>query len=251
MHHEFAACVYAIVSVLFMTVDEMSAPFQGEAFEWRVYMSMAGLVMLYEVFRSLYTFNDVYMYLSMQWSTYILCGGTKYPYWMAAYGAYVSVCTIVEHAETRLAEVEDSATDHELFLENGHNTQTGPASLTHMTPAQLKQAQTMHEFRYLRTQHEEPVGLTREDKILWKMSDNTGMLYDRETRRWMVTVPFASMLFLYVVWWDIFTWYIAIDACMLLALLTNHCTCRFVVYHLSFLFALLYARYDVFNGVKK
>lgn len=251
MHHEFAACVYGVVLILYLSVNDISAPFDDEPFEWRVYMTMLTCVMMYQVLRVMYTLDDVYMYLCMQWSTYMLCGGSKYPYWMAAYGAYVSLVTIVERAEQRLAEFEDSAATEGLFVTNAHNANSDPVTLVPMTVVQHKQAQTLHEFRYLRHQNEEPVGLGREDKILWRMSDNTGMLYEREKRRWMVTIPFMSMLILYLVWWDVFTWYIAVDVCMLLALLTNNCTFRFVVYHISFLFALLYGRYDVFNALQK
>ena len=249
MHHEFAACVYGIVAMLFMTVREISDPFKSEPFEWGIYMTTLGFVMLYELLRTMYTFDDVYMYMCMQWTTYLLCGGTKYPYWMAAYGAYVTTLSVIRRAEKRLAEFEDSATTHELFAANAHNTSTGPISLVHMTPTQMKQAQTLHEFRYLRMQGEEPVGLTSDDKKLWKMSDNTGMLYERETRYWIISTPFMSTLFLYVVWWNTYTWYIAVDACMVLALLSNNCKLRFIVYHICFLFALLYGRSDKFNAL--
>ena len=251
MHHEFAACVYAVVCVLYLTIDDISAPFAAQAFEWRVYMTMLACVMIYEVFRVLYSVNDIYMFLCMQWSTYILCGGSKYPYWMAAYGAYVSLVTIVERAEQRMAEFEESARLEGLYVTNAHNADTASVTLVPMTTEQYRQAETLADFRRLRQQNEEPVGLGSEENTLWKMSDNTGMLYDRETRRWMVTIPFMSMLFLYMVWWNVFTWYIAVDVCMLLALLTTNTTCRFVVFHVAFLFALLYARYDVFNALQK
>lgn len=251
MHHEFTACVYATVCILYVTVRDVSKPFEEEPFEWRMYMSMMGVIMLYQILRVSWKLNDVYMYMCMQWATYVLCGGTKYPYWMAAYGAYVTVVHILERGERRLGELEDAAMEHELYVVNGHNTNVDQLTLIPMTVEQLKQAQTMHEFRYLRAQDEEPVGLSAEENILWKMSDNTGMMYDRESRWWIVMTPFVTMLFLYVVWWDILTWYIALDACMLMALLSQHCKIRFIVYHITFLFALLYARYDVFNATLK
>lgn len=247
MHHELMACVYAVVVVLFFSVHDLSAPFDDTPFAFGMYMTLAGALMLYEMLRTRYDWNDVLAFMCMQWSTYVLCGGTKYPYWMAAYGAYVSVYELVVLAESRLARLDEEVMRHGLHVVNLHNFSRAPLRVETPTPAQCAENKVFREFRALRAKGETAVGLSDGERILWRLSDDTGVLYPRETRRWTVTVPFVSMLFLYYVWWNAFSWYTVVDLCMLTALVSEHTTLRFVVYHLGFLLALVYGRSDAFQ----
>ena len=113
--------------------------------------------------------------------------------------------------------------------------------------AQIAENKTLRQFRKLRARNEVAVGLTLHDKILWKLSDNTGVLYTREGRRWIVLMPLVSMAALYAWWWSTLTWYAVLDVCMLFALISNDCTLMFITYHVFFILALVYARHQEFN----
>lgn len=247
MHHEFLSVVYSVLSVLFFCVDDMSEPFNGQPFAWRVYMTMIGTMMMYEIFRSFYTADDTFMFMCMQWSTYLLCGGTRYPYWMVAYGAYLAIHKVLEDAEARIAALDELVLQNGFHFVNLHNLSSEPVHLDIPNAEQTTENKTLREFRKLRKRKEIVVGMTLHDKILWKLSDNTGVLYTREARRWIVTMPLVSMLAMYAWWWKVLSWYTALDALMLFALLFNDQTLMFVMYHVLFILALVYARHQEFN----
>ena len=247
MHHEFLSVVYGILVVLFFSVEDMSAPFKGQPFAWRVYMSMVGIMMLYEMIRSHYKLDDTFMYMCMQWSTYLMCGGTRYPYWMVAYGAYLAIIKVLEDAEARIAALDEEVLENGLHFINLHNLTKDRVRLDIPNEEQIAEIKTLRQFRKLRARDEVPIGLTLHESILWKLSDNTGVLYTREGRRWIVLMPLLSMAALYAWWWSMLTWYVVLDVCMLLALIGNDCTFMFITYHVFFILALVYARHKEFN----
>ena len=126
MHHELLSVTYGILIILFFSVDDMSAPFEGQPFAWRVYMTMIGAMMMYEMIRSHYEWDDTFMYMCMQWSTYLMCGGTRYPYWMVAYGAYIGVLKVIRDAESRIAEMDEQVMSNGFHIINVHNLTAEP-----------------------------------------------------------------------------------------------------------------------------
>ena len=55
------------------------------------------------------------------------------------------------------------------------------------------------------------------------------------------------MWILYVLWWHNVSWYTMFDALMFMALVQNDKTTAYIFYHLSFVFAILYARHKPFQ----
>tara|TARA_B100001250_G_scaffold332539_1_gene297966 strand:- start:3673 stop:4431 length:759 start_codon:yes stop_codon:yes gene_type:complete len=247
MHHELLSVTYGILIILFFSVDDMSAPFEGQQFAWRVYMTLIGAMMMYEMIRSHYEWDDTFMYMCMQWSTYLMCGGTRYPYWMVAYGAYIGVHKVMRDAESRIAEMDEQVMSNGFHIINVHNLTAEPMRMAIPDEEQSKENKTLREFRVLRKNREYAVGLSKHESILWRLSDNTGLLYRRETRRWIIFMHVLSMAALYAWWWSTLTWYTIFDVCMLFALLINDCTMMFITYHVFFILALVYARHKEFN----
>ncbi len=248
MHHELLFVVYSTLSVLFFSVQDMSAPFVAQPFAWRVYMTTVGTMMIYQWIRIYYKLDDRFAFMCMQWSTYLLCGGTRYPYWMVAYSFYLVMCTVLKDAEQRVAELDEVVMDNGFHFLNVHQLTNDKVTLAIPDEEQKKENKTLQDFRKLRKKEEIPLNLTPHENILWNLSDNTGLVYTREKRRWIILAPMWSLLILYGLWWNALTWYTALDICMLIALLCDDKMLMFVSYHMVFILALVYARHPEFNA---
>lgn len=238
-------CVYAIMIVLYFSVDDFATPFDTQPFAFRVYMTLVGVCMLFELLAV--RANARPLFVMMQWSSYLLCGFHNLPYWILAYLSYVCLCALLEDAEARVAALDQAVAQNGFQFDNVHQLSLEPLKLAAMTEAQQNEMKTLNEFRQLRAKGEVPVQLSYHEKILWNLSDNTGLVYTREKRRWLVLVPYLSMWILYALWWHAVTWYTLFDALMLLTLLQHDPTLTYMFYHLSFVLAILYARHKPFN----
>ena len=241
MHRELMSCVYICMMVLYFSVDDFSAPFDDRSLAFRVYMTVVGVCMLFELMDT--GIDPRPLFLLMQWSSYALCGFHNLPYWMVAYAFYVCICKILKDAEQRVAALDRLVINNGLHFENLHQLSNEKLKLAVMTDAHKKEMKTLNEFRKLRKKGEVPLRLTYHEQILWDLSDNKGLVYTREKRRWITLALYLNMWILYVLWWHNVSWYTMFDALMFMALVQNDKTTVYIFYHLSFVFAILYARH--------
>lgn len=248
MIHLGLTFVYLVISLYYLFTPTLMI-------EQRLHATCCAFLMLYSIVRSFKKMNDLVIFFVMHWALYIIDGGRGVPFWMIVHMFTLfikeQIClaeTVIYHMTSEIHRVLPFW--HYEFI----YTHDALPRLALTTAEQRVENDMLHGFVEIRSKHEYPAQMTKEEKIIWKISDNKSVFLDRERRSFIVSNLFLLTVTMYCLWWqrmiESIHYYFFIDFTLFVVLLTGW-DIRLIAYHGVFAVATFYLQFKLFNSSLK
>jgi hypothetical protein len=208
--------------------------------------------MMYSLIRTARKMNDLAVFFLMHWALYIIDGGRSIPFWMVAHCFTLFAKDLLGIAEKRVYAMMSEI--HRLHPSWHFEFMYTHESLPRLTLTNVEQRQEndlLHSFVETRLNHEYPAQMTKDEKIIWKLSDNKSILLNRAQRNFITLTLSFLTLAMYGLWWQHMLgnirYYFFVDLSLYLILMTGW-DIKLIAYHGVFAIATFYLQFKLFNS---